>query len=264
MNKGLWQMPRREALPCIRASVGECLHISDSEQTTPFLTATRHAKTCVRKPVEHLWGHSTQATQSCWSYDNLCQLIVWVDNLRTNLELENRNLLHHNSRPCIKKRVNLLLWSLRKTTKSMVMNCSKEQPAASWLNQSKWKLHYTLTFQGEASVKHHTLKRFLKQFVVLFHDFPQSETGFPRKKKWTRRKEPLAWGGGGLEKQLANCCLKSVNVHFYSKRKEQRTLNSSAGQCIRNLTGCTEKYQQEKKRPLSSYPKPLNLQCFTA
>lgn len=93
-------MPRKEALFCIRAIEGECLHISDAEQTTTFLTATSHAKARVRNPVEHLWGHSTQTTQSCWSYDNLCQLIVRLDNLRSNLEFENRNQLHHSSRLC--------------------------------------------------------------------------------------------------------------------------------------------------------------------
>lgn len=88
----------QEALICIRASVGECMHISDSEQNPPFLTAISHSKTCVRNPVDHLWGHSTQTIQSCWSYDNLCQLIFWLDNLRSNIEFENRKLLHHRSR----------------------------------------------------------------------------------------------------------------------------------------------------------------------
>lgn len=70
-----------------------CTFQIQNEQTNPFLTATGHAKARVRNPVEHFLGDSTQTTHSRWSYDNLCQLIIWFDNLRSGLEIENRKLM---------------------------------------------------------------------------------------------------------------------------------------------------------------------------
>lgn len=146
-------MPRREELPCTGASVGELLAYSRFRANNPISNSHKPAKTCVRNPVEHLRGHSTQTTQSCWSYDNLSQLIVWLDNLRSNLEFENRNLLHHSSRLSHSEEGEFVIMVTEKSTKSMVMNCSKEHPPESQLNQSKWKLYCTLTFQDETSVK---------------------------------------------------------------------------------------------------------------
>lgn len=35
-----------------------------------------------------------------WSYDNLCQLIMLLDNLRSDLEIENMELMYRMARLC--------------------------------------------------------------------------------------------------------------------------------------------------------------------